>query len=183
MGSKGQSLLFLAPHEREYIDVLVDRGAGGAGGKPLVLQELALAPQVRVVLGVAAGVEKGGMAQGYVCGERGGGRSLQMHTQTIVCLLLRPRPLPLPYTCPSTPARPFASSQVSNLFDALRDNALKDRDLYERGLRAYVSIVRAYREHLCDFIFRLNCFDFAGMATALGLLQVASDSDTPTEQG
>ena len=49
MGSKGQSLLFLAPHEREYIDVLVDRGAGGAGGKPLVLQELALAPQVRVV--------------------------------------------------------------------------------------------------------------------------------------
>jgi hypothetical protein len=55
---------------------------------------------------------------------------------------------------------------------ALRACALADRDLYERSQRAYVSIIRGYREHLCDFIFKLELFDYAGLACALGLLQL-----------
>ena len=98
MGSKGQSLLLLSPHERDYVHVLTDRS--------LVLQEI-------------------------------------------------------------SPA-----SAVDELLPSIRACALTDRDLYERSQRAYVSIIRAYREHLCDFIFKLDLYDYAGLACALGLLQL-----------
>eukprot|EP00960_Hanusia_phi_P010641 312273-Hanusia_phi.AAC.5 len=31
-----------------------------------------------------------------------------------------------------------------------------------RGQRTFVSLVRAYREHICNFIFKLEQFDYAG---------------------
>ncbi|CAN1812110.1 DEAD-box ATP-dependent RNA helicase 18 [Linum perenne] len=46
----------------------------------------------------------------------------------------------------------------------IRAAAKKDRDVMEKGLRAFVSFIRAYKEHHCSFIFRfqnvvscLNC--------------------------
>jgi hypothetical protein len=98
MGGKGQSLLMLSPHEREYVDLLSDR-------------------------------------------------SLQM--QEIAC-----------------------AESAANLLASVRACVQADRDLYERSQRAYVSLVRAYREHLCDFIFKLESYDYAGLACALGLLQL-----------
>lgn len=37
----------------------------------------------------------------------------------------------------------------------LRAAAQKDRDVMEKGLRAFVSYIRAYKEHHCNFILRL----------------------------
>lgn len=36
----------------------------------------------------------------------------------------------------------------------IRSAAKKDRDVMEKGLRAFVSYVRAYKEHHCSYIFR-----------------------------
>jgi len=42
----------------------------------------------------------------------------------------------------------------------------------EKGIKAFVSFVRAYKEHQCKFIFRLADLDLAQLATALGLLKL-----------
>lgn len=36
----------------------------------------------------------------------------------------------------------------------IRSQAMKDRAVLEKGLKAFVSFVRGYKEHLCSYIFR-----------------------------
>lgn len=45
--------------------------------------------------------------------------------------------------------------KLVELFFQIRSAAKKDRDVMEKGLRAFVSYIRAYKEHLCSYIFRL----------------------------
>ncbi|CBI25423.3 unnamed protein product, partial [Vitis vinifera] len=47
------------------------------------------------------------------------------------------------------------SSDASDVVPQIRSAAKKDRDVMEKGLRAFVSFVRAYKEHHCSYIFRL----------------------------
>ena len=47
-----------------------------------------------------------------------------------------------------------------------------DRDLLEKGTRAYVAHARAYQEHQCQFIFRFAKLDLAAVARAFALVQV-----------
>ncbi len=56
--------------------------------------------------------------------------------------------------------------------EALRRLSEQDRDMMEKGIKAFVSFVRAYKEHQCKFIFRLADLDLARFATALGLLRL-----------
>jgi hypothetical protein len=46
--------------------------------------------------------------------------------------------------------------------------AEKDRDIMEKGARAFVSFVRGYKEHQCNFIFRLAELDLGKLATGIG---------------
>ena len=55
---------------------------------------------------------------------------------------------------------------------SLRLLSEEDRDVMEKGVKAFVSYIRAYKEHHCKFIFRLADMDFAELATAFGLLQL-----------
>ena len=48
----------------------------------------------------------------------------------------------------------------------------QDRDVMDKGVKAFVSYIRAYKEHQCKFIFRLADMDLALLATAFGLLQL-----------
>lgn len=48
----------------------------------------------------------------------------------------------------------------------------KDRDLYERGMKAFVSYVRFYSKHQAAYIFRLKDLDLAGAASSYGLLRL-----------
>lgn len=43
---------------------------------------------------------------------------------------------------------------IPNILPAIRDLVLKDRDYLERGTKAFTSYIRAYKEHVCAFIFR-----------------------------
>ena len=51
---------------------------------------------------------------------------------------------------------------------------LKDRDAFDKAQRAYVSYVRAYKEHQCSFIFQLKQLDYGALAN-----QVATPSSRP----
>lgn len=58
------------------------------------------------------------------------------------------------------------------LLQQFRDLALQDRDLFDRGARAFVSSVKAYSKHEAGFIFRVAEIDFNALAIAYGLLRL-----------
>ena len=58
---------------------------------------------------------------------------------------------------PTTRVIRSASDPKLELMDVLpevRDIVLKDREMLEKGTKAYTSYIRAYKEHQCAFIFR-----------------------------
>lgn len=54
----------------------------------------------------------------------------------------------------------------------LRQLAEQDRDVMEKGVKAFVSYVRAYKEHHCKYIFRIADLDLPQLGTAIGLLRL-----------
>ncbi|PFX23889.1 ATP-dependent RNA helicase DDX55 [Stylophora pistillata] len=44
--------------------------------------------------------------------------------------------------------------EVTDVTPKLRQMAMKDRDVYEKGMKAFVSFVQFYRKHECSLIFR-----------------------------
>lgn len=68
------------------------------------------------------------------------------------------------------PADAAFATQRDALLQRVRDSAMADRDIMERAQKAFVSFVRAYNEHHCNFIFRLAQLDLGQLATGLALL-------------
>ncbi|KAJ6429307.1 hypothetical protein OIU84_020856 [Salix udensis] len=56
----------------------------------------------------------------------------------------------------------------------IRSAAKKDRDVMEKGLRAFVSYIRAYKEHHCSYIFRWKELEVGKLGMGYGLLQLPS---------
>ncbi|TYI30257.1 hypothetical protein ES332_A05G373500v1 [Gossypium tomentosum] len=63
---------------------------------------------------------------------------------------------------------------VVDVVPQIRSAALKDRDVMEKGLRAFVSFIRAYKEHQCSYIFRWKELEIGKLGTGYGLLQLPS---------
>ncbi|EMR10659.1 hypothetical protein PNEG_01358 [Pneumocystis murina B123] len=63
-----------------------------------------------------------------------------------------------------------SKEDILALVKEIRDIVKKDRDLYEKGLKAFVSYIRAYSKHQAHFIFRVKDLDFSGIAYSFGLL-------------
>ena len=61
---------------------------------------------------------------------------------------------------------------MPDLMPAVRAAALADREVLEKGIRAFVSYVRGYKEHHCKYIFRLQDLDLGKLAYACALLQL-----------
>ncbi|GAB2299343.1 DEAD-box ATP-dependent RNA helicase 18 [Dionaea muscipula] len=64
-----------------------------------------------------------------------------------------------------------------NAFDIvphIRSAAKNDRDVMEKGLKAFVSYIRAYKEHHCSYIFRWKELEIGKLAMGFGLLQLPS---------
>lgn len=61
---------------------------------------------------------------------------------------------------------------VSKFESTIRAHLLTDRDLSDRGARAFVSFVRAYGTHDAGFLFRSSALDLVGLARAYGLLRL-----------
>ncbi|KAM0788106.1 hypothetical protein ACM66B_001273 [Microbotryomycetes sp. NB124-2] len=54
----------------------------------------------------------------------------------------------------------------------LRDIVLRDRDLFEKGMKAFVSFVKSYSKHEASYIFQLKELDLGAVATSYGLLRM-----------
>ncbi|KAF8394865.1 hypothetical protein HHK36_018802 [Tetracentron sinense] len=63
----------------------------------------------------------------------------------------------------------------------IRSAAKKDRDVMEKGLRAFVSYIRAYKEHHCSYIFRWKELEIGKLAMGCGLLQLPSMSEVKNQ--
>eukprot|EP00897_Mesotaenium_endlicherianum_P001756 jgi/Mesen1/1608/ME000134S00721 len=66
---------------------------------------------------------------------------------------------------------------VPDVVPQLRKAAMGDRDVMEKGLRAFVSFFRAYKEHHCHYIFRWKELEAGKTAMAMGLLQIPGMPD------
>ncbi|XP_044461562.1 DEAD-box ATP-dependent RNA helicase 18 isoform X3 [Mangifera indica] len=69
------------------------------------------------------------------------------------------------------------TDNVSDVVPQIRSAAKKDRDVMEKGLRAFVSYIRAYKEHHCSYIFRWKELEIGKLAMGYGLLQLPSMSE------
>jgi ATP-dependent RNA helicase DDX55/SPB4 len=48
----------------------------------------------------------------------------------------------------------ISANDTASILPMIRNMVLQDRDVLEKGTRAYTSYIRAYKEHQCAFIFR-----------------------------
>ena len=69
---------------------------------------------------------------------------------------------------------PMELSEVVSVTDKIRELSQKEREVYEKGLRAFVSFIQFYAKHECNLIFRLKELDFGGLAMGYGLLHLPS---------
>ena len=58
------------------------------------------------------------------------------------------------------------------LYNSMKGLIMSDRDLLERGTRAFVSFVCAYKEHQCSYIFNFLNLNLLNLADAFILLQL-----------
>eukprot|EP00898_Chlorokybus_atmophyticus_P003812 jgi/Chlat1/4431/Chrsp29S00326 len=59
----------------------------------------------------------------------------------------------------------------------IRTITAADRAVMEKGLRAFVSFVRGYKEHVCKYIFRFKDLNFGALAMLFGLLRLPTMSE------
>jgi ATP-dependent RNA helicase DDX55/SPB4 len=69
-------------------------------------------------------------------------------------------------------SQPVDDPSVQEIIANFRETVKTDRDLYDRGMKAYVSWARAYSKHEASYIFRLKDLDLGRVATGYGLLKV-----------
>jgi len=61
---------------------------------------------------------------------------------------------------------------IPDVLPKIKELVIQDRDLLEKGTKAYTSYVRAYKEHNCAFIFRFVSLDLGALATSFCLLRL-----------
>lgn len=61
-----------------------------------------------------------------------------------------------------------------DLVDMLKQKSLKNREVYEASIKAFVSYIRFYQEHQAKFIFQLKALDIPSLARTFGLLRLPS---------
>ncbi|KAJ9545580.1 hypothetical protein OSB04_025287 [Centaurea solstitialis] len=69
------------------------------------------------------------------------------------------------------------SEEALDVVPHLRAAAKKDRDVMEKGLRAFVSYIRAYKEHHCNYILRWKDLEIGKLGMDYGLLQLPTMSE------
>ena len=67
---------------------------------------------------------------------------------------------------------PIEETSRKAMREKLVSLTLSDRDIYDKGLQAFVSWVRAYKEHEAKFIFRLSNIDLGGLAQSFGIVKL-----------
>ncbi|KYR00091.1 putative RNA helicase [Tieghemostelium lacteum] len=66
----------------------------------------------------------------------------------------------------------YTDSIVIDHSDEVKKLLLSDREVMEKSLVAFVSHIRAYKEHLCPYIFIFHRIDYPKLAKGFGLLRL-----------
>ncbi|GAB1524137.1 ATP-dependent rRNA helicase spb4 [Rhizoctonia solani] len=74
-------------------------------------------------------------------------------------------------------------SDAPILFQSIRDIVRKDRDIYDKSMKAFVSFVRAYSKHEASYIFRIKDLDLVGVAKAFGLVRLPKMPELTSREG
>ena len=53
--------------------------------------------------------------------------------------------------------------QSDALLAQVKDAVRKDRDLFDKGQRAFLSFLKGYREHILNYVFRYEGLNLAGL--------------------
>ncbi|CAG8646310.1 2039_t:CDS:10 [Funneliformis mosseae] len=80
----------------------------------------------------------------------------------------------LSYVLPDsiTTQDPVVDEENEVLLKQVRDIILTDRDLHDKGIKAFVSYVRSYTKHDASYIFRLKDLNLGKVAKGYGLLRL-----------
>ncbi|XP_077867708.1 ATP-dependent RNA helicase DDX55-like [Saccoglossus kowalevskii] len=62
--------------------------------------------------------------------------------------------------------------EVVDVLEILKKMSMKDRAVFEKGTRAFVSFVQFYSKHECKLIFRVKDLDFGRLARGFALLKL-----------
>jgi ATP-dependent RNA helicase DDX55/SPB4 len=131
-GRTGKSLVFLTRKEEAYVDFLRLR--------KVPLREL---PDEEICK--PPSMEDAGDANGDSNGD-GGGESKSLQSTEISSEQTMAKRIIKSSACPDV--------FVPDVLPTIRNFVLKDRDILEKGTKAYTSYIRAYKEHHCNFVFR-----------------------------
>lgn len=83
----------------------------------------------------------------------------------------------------SEEANAHSEAELKSTIESLHRLQVADKGVYDKGMRAFVSHVRAYTKHECSAILRLKDLDLGKMATAYGLLQLPRMPELKNYQG
>ncbi|GAA6004818.1 ATP-dependent RNA helicase SPB4 [Rhodotorula paludigena] len=64
------------------------------------------------------------------------------------------------------------AEEAEQLRGELRKEIRKDRDLHDRGVKAFVASIRSYSKHEASYLFRLQDLDLIGLAESFALLRM-----------
>lgn len=64
------------------------------------------------------------------------------------------------------------SEEFSGLNQKIHDLQRKDKNIYDKGTRAFVSHVKAYSKHECNLLLRVKDLDLGKVASSYGLLRL-----------
>lgn len=87
-----------------------------------------------------------------------------------------------------TPVAPFNLTELSDeeamaSIDKVRRAAMKDRAMYDKGQKAFVSWLRSYSKHQASSIFRVADLDWEALGKAWGLLRLPKMPESRSFEG
>lgn len=74
-------------------------------------------------------------------------------------------------------------ADATALFHTVQALVQKDRDIYDKSMKAFVSFVRAYSKHEASYIFRIKDLDLIGVAKAFGLIRLPKMPELTSREG
>lgn len=67
---------------------------------------------------------------------------------------------------------PLPLDEIEDVLPKVKELILSDRDILEKGTKAFISFVRSYKEHQCQFIFRFKELDLGAVARGFALFKL-----------
>lgn len=115
-------------------------------------------------------------------GKRGGALLFVAEEERPYIELLRGRGVPLTELSPMPPSASTLLPPGSCL-TAMKHLATLDRELLEMGSTAFMAFLRAYKEHMCSYIFRIAQLDIGAVARSYALLRLPKIPETRGAMG